>query len=73
MEDAVWASLFHCTPTDADPHHRRCPNGESSWCFDKKAQALGEQPGPQADNLTTDLSREVAEQLLPLYRRQGFR
>ena len=67
MEDAIWASLFHCTSTDADPHHGHCPDGENSWCFYKKAQALGEQPGPHADNLTTDLSREVAQQLLPLY------
>lgn len=71
MEDAIWASLFHCTSTDADPHHGRCPDGENSWCFYKKARALGEQPRPHTDNLTTDLSREVAQQLLPLYRRMA--
>ena len=71
MEIAIWASLFHCTSTDTDPHHGRCPDGDNSWCFYKKAQALGEQPGPHADNLTTDISREVAQQLLPLYRRMS--
>ena len=71
MEIAIWASLFHCTSTDTDLHHGHCPDGENSWCFYKKAQALGEQPGPHADNLTTDISREVAQQLLPLYRRMS--
>ena len=71
MEVTIWASIFHCTSTDTDPHHGRCPDGENSWCFYKKAQALGEQPGPHADNLTTIISRDVTQQLLPLYRRMS--
>ena len=33
MHDAIWATYFHCSSTDADPHHSHCPEGEDSWCF----------------------------------------
>ena len=46
MRDGVYASLFHMISTDADPHHKYCPDGEKSWCFFKRAQAKGEQPRP---------------------------
>ena len=42
MRAAIWATLLHCISTDENPHHTRCPPGQSSWCFFRKAEALGE-------------------------------
>ena len=72
MRSAVWASLFHSMSTDASPQHQRCPEGVDSKCFYQKALARGEQPGSHQDHPShTALSREVAEKMLPVYRRMS--
>ena len=58
--------------TDASPQHQRCPEGVDSKCFYQKALARGEQPGSHQDHPShTALSREVAEKMLPVYRRMS--
>lgn len=70
MKDAIWATLFHSMSTDEDPHHQRCPAGEDSWCTFNKATALGlPQPAHDGTSISTFLSREVAEHLIPIYER----
>lgn len=69
---AIWATLFHVTSTDEDPHHTRCPDGAESWCFYKRAQALGQAPASHSQ-MKTALSREVAAKLLPVYHRFSSR
>lgn len=59
MRTAIWATLFHCISTDENPHHTRCPDGEDSWCFFKKAMAKKEQPGSHDDHCGTFLSKNV--------------
>ena len=72
MRSAVWASLFHSMSTDASPQHQRCPKGVDSKCFYQKALARGEQPGSHQNHPPyTALSREVAEKMLPVYRRMS--
>ena len=68
--DAVWATLFHSTSTDADPHHTRCPRGLDSWCCFNKSVALG-LPMPQHNPHTvgTMLDRDVTFKLVPIYER----
>ena len=68
--DAVWATLFHSTSTDADPHHTRCPRGLDSWCCFNKSVALG-LPMPQHNPRTvgTMLDRDVTFKLVPIYER----
>ncbi|GFY34617.1 uncharacterized protein TNCV_1373081 [Trichonephila clavipes] len=39
MKTAIYASLMHCSSTDKKPMHGKCPEGESSWCFYKRAIA----------------------------------
>ena len=69
MQNAIWASWFHCTSTDDEPHHRRCPERRDSWCFFNRAIAQGLHPPPHKDHLGTHLNREVAEHVLPVYKR----
>lgn len=69
MQNAIWASWFHCISTDAEPHHRRCPQGRESWCFFNRAVAQGLPPPPHKDHLGTHLNREVAEHVLPVYKK----
>ena len=65
MKNAVYALLFHMVSTDEDPHHNYCPPGERSWCFYKRAEATGEE---QREHRPT-MVRDIAEHLLPIYRR----
>ncbi|GFV51362.1 uncharacterized protein TNCV_4687251 [Trichonephila clavipes] len=39
MKTATNASLMHCSSTDKEPMHCKCPEGESPWCFYKRAIA----------------------------------
>ncbi|KAK3910283.1 Dextranase [Frankliniella fusca] len=44
MQNAVFATLEHCSSTDQKPKHSKCPKGEDSWCFYNKAKATKEHP-----------------------------
>ena len=71
MTDAVFATYYHAISTDDAPQHDRCPSGEDSWCFFKRAEATGETPGPHRDNVGTPLSPEVAPHVKEVYDRLG--
>ena len=68
--DVVWATLFHLTSTDADPHHTICPRGLDSWCCFNKSVALG-LPIPQHNPRTagTMLDHDVTSKLVPIHER----
>lgn len=71
MFNAIWASPLHSASTDADPHHRRCPQGLRSWCFYNRALADGQEPPPHEGNLGTVLSRDVLRGIQHVYRRMS--
>ncbi|GFT92142.1 uncharacterized protein TNCV_3151171 [Trichonephila clavipes] len=68
MKTAIYASLMHCSSTDKKPMHGKCPKGESSWCFYKRAIAKGETPGSHS-SMKTYLSPQVVEKIMPVYQR----
>ncbi|GFY18878.1 uncharacterized protein TNCV_3875661 [Trichonephila clavipes] len=68
MKTAIYASLMHCSSTDKKPMHGKCPEGESSWCFYKRAIAKGETPGSHS-SMKTYLSPQVVEKIMPVYQR----
>lgn len=39
MKDAIWATFYHYSSTDEQPHHEKCPQGSDSWCSWQKANA----------------------------------
>lgn len=65
MQRAVMATFYHVTSTDDEPHHELCPPGPDSWCKHRSAQAKMEPAPPHRYNL----SKRVAEALLPVYQR----
>lgn len=65
MQRAVMATYYHITSTDDRPNHTFCPTGEQSWCRHNAATAKGE---PQPKH-TYNLPSDVAEALLPVYKR----
>lgn len=69
MENAVLATYYHVTSTDAKPQHSRCPKGEDSWCAHNKAVARQQAPPKHRYNLP----EYVAEALLPVYTRLSDR
>ena len=71
MRAAIFATLFHNASTDESPHHTRCPAGPSSWCFYKKALARNEAPPSHADNINWPITKDVAQELLPVYQRMA--
>ena len=38
MQDAIQASLYHCSSINQGPDHSRCPKGSSSWCCFNKGE-----------------------------------
>ncbi|GFV57954.1 uncharacterized protein TNCV_3687911 [Trichonephila clavipes] len=64
MKTAIYASLMHCSSTDKKPMHGKCPEGESSWCFYKRAIAKGEK-----GHTVPYLSPQVVEKIMPVYQR----
>ncbi|GFX45977.1 SCAN box domain-containing protein [Trichonephila clavipes] len=68
MKTAIYASLMHCSSTDKKPMHGKCPEGESSWCFYKRAIAKGETPGSHS-SMKTYLLPQVVEKIMPVYQR----
>ena len=66
----MWATLFHSPSTNHDPHHRRCPHGPDSWCIFNKSVALGlPMPLHKAKTVGTLLDRDVAQELVLIYKR----
>ena len=71
MREAVFASFFHAISTYDDTHRTHCPEGATSWCFNQRALAKGEEPGSHRENVHTALSREVASHVKNVYLRLG--
>ncbi len=68
MRAAIWAGLFHSMSTDENPHHTRC----GSWCWYRKALDAGEVPPSHDEHPgSTYVTAEVAEQMVPVYRRMS--
>ncbi|GFT90534.1 uncharacterized protein TNCV_1663801 [Trichonephila clavipes] len=68
MKTAIYASLMHFSSTDKKHMHGKCPEGELSWCFFKRAIAKGETLGSHS-SMRTYLSPQVVEKIMPVYQR----
>nr|XP_042913580.1 uncharacterized protein LOC122273614 [Parasteatoda tepidariorum] len=68
MKSAIYASLKHCSSTDAKPSHSHCPEGASSWCFFQRAIAEG-RPIAKHSQMKMFLSQAVVEKIMPVYQR----
>lgn len=68
MKSSIYASLLHCSSTDASPKHSKCPAGVTSWCFYQKAIASNEQPKSHT-SMKTKISEDVLAKILPVYQR----
>ena len=71
MTDAVFATFYHAISADDDPQHDRCPDGEGSRCFYKRAQVTGEAPDPHRDNIGAPMSLEVTLHVKEMYARSS--
>ncbi|KAK6964021.1 hypothetical protein BgiMline_031218, partial [Biomphalaria glabrata] len=69
MRKAVWATFYHCTSSDESWNHSCCPEGSLSWCFFKRAEALGVPAASHEEMVSTYLSHLVAEHIKPVYER----
>ncbi|KAI8759589.1 hypothetical protein BgiBS90_031619 [Biomphalaria glabrata] len=69
MRKAVWATFYHCTSSDESWNHSYCPEGSLSWCFFKRAEALGVPAASHQEMSSTYLSPLVAEHIKPVYER----
>ncbi|XP_040074766.2 uncharacterized protein LOC120846929 [Ixodes scapularis] len=65
MYCAIWATYFHSCSTNTAHSHKFCPEGATSWCKHKRAEALGE---PAPDHTPT-LTKAQGKAVLPIYRR----
>lgn len=65
MHRAIWASYFHSSSSNTAGSHRYCPEGATSWCKHRRAEALGEAPPDHTPILTKAQGLAV----LPIYKR----
>ncbi|XP_049520613.1 uncharacterized protein LOC119444577 [Dermacentor silvarum] len=65
MYRAIWASYFHSSSSNTAGSHRYCPEGATSWCKHRRAEALGE---PTPDH-TPILTKAQGLAVLPIYKR----
>ncbi|XP_076666549.1 uncharacterized protein LOC143368062 [Andrena cerasifolii] len=68
MEEAVMATLDHCSSTDSKLNHARCPKGKQSWCFYNRAKSTRRKPMSHTP-MSLKLSEDVATKVKPLYER----
>lgn len=68
MQQAIFATLEHCSSSDKKPKHSKCPKGKDSWCFFNKATALKEKPKPHAE-MSVRLNETVYKEIKPVYQR----
>ncbi|XP_050027338.3 uncharacterized protein [Dermacentor andersoni] len=65
MYRAIWASYFHSCSSDGASSHKYCPEGATSWCKHRRAEALGE----PALTHTPLLTKAQGKAILPIYKR----
>ncbi|KAI8792595.1 hypothetical protein BgiBS90_005584 [Biomphalaria glabrata] len=77
---AAWATFYHCTSSDESWNHSCTSSDESwnhsccserslSWCFFRRAEALGVPATSHPEMISTYLSPLVAEHIKPVYER----
>lgn len=65
MKRAIWATFDHKRSIDDNPHHEDCPEGNTSWCAWRRAEAIG-----TLDTFAhgkPSLSNAVLEVIRPIY------
>ena len=71
MRDAIWATLYHCSSTDENPQHHKCPAGSKSWCFYQQAIADEKELPSHATSQGHQLAENVANAMVPVYERMS--
>ena len=69
LRSSILAIYYHARSTDAEPNHRNCPPGESSWCWVKRAEAAGEDAAPYSskDLYLSGLSKDLLARILQVF------
>ncbi|XP_077496918.1 uncharacterized protein LOC144107678 [Amblyomma americanum] len=65
MYCSIWALYLHSCSSAGASGHKFCPEGPSSWCKHKRAEALGQPPPAHTPLLT----KAQGKALLPIYKR----
>ena len=63
MENAVLAIFHHTRSTDANPDHKLCPKGETSWCVFQRDLAKNTHEYSHSH----PLSEAVSDSILPVF------
>lgn len=69
VRNSILATLHHCTSSDENPRHTKCPTDINSWCFYNRAIANNEIPGSHDNNIKTPLNPTVLKHIFPIYKR----
>jgi hypothetical protein len=69
MQAAIWAGYYHTISTDDNPQHDRCPEGETSWCFFRRAEALNPDDAPQSHKGHSTIKPEIGRKMKDIYTR----
>ena len=65
MRDVIWDTLHHCSSTDENPQHHKCPAGNKCWCFYQQVLADEKEPTITCDISKSSTDRECGQCLGP--------
>ena len=65
MKTAIWASLEHCSSSDKNAQHSKCPPSKDSWCKWHEAEASGTLATFKHDRVP--LAPSVVKLITPIY------
>lgn len=68
MKAEIWAGLLHSMSTDENPLHTRC---SPTWCWYRRAEESSRTPESHKGHSANFLSKEVGQQLIPVYHRMS--
>ena len=71
MRDATWATRYHCSSTDENPQHHKCPEGSKNWCFYQHAIADEKEPPLYATSQGHQLTENVANAVVHVHERMS--
>jgi hypothetical protein len=69
MQNEIWAGYYHTISTDENPQHDRCPEGEQSWCFYRREEALHPDGPPPPHKGHSTIKPEIGRKMVDIYTR----
>lgn len=69
MKIDIYAILYHCSSTDENPKHKKCPYNSESWCFYNRPMCESKKPDSHKNNIKIPLTMDIFCKVMPIFQR----